>query len=100
VPIRGKYIHLSLHELDQAFLSVAGEREWYRALLSVRDGQDIPCAMIGHLMEEMLLKMGDRNRMETMLRQRNKELNAARMAEPHELSIAEQGIKWWMENRA
>jgi len=97
---RLKYYDVSLHDLDQIYMEEAGERAWYKALASVGHKHEYDCVQISSAMEDYMLNIGDRNRMEIMLRQRNKELNAARMAEPHELSIAEQGIKWWVENRA
>lgn len=99
-PISGKYAHVSMHDLDQMYLAAAGEIEWNKALSSVRPYQDARSQVIRKIVDDLLLTIGNRNDMEQKLRGIHSLLNEEELASDHKISIAERGIKWWVENRA
>jgi hypothetical protein len=100
--VRGRYrwADVSLHDLDQIFKIKAGHDAWVVALLSVRETEMDTVRPLGEVMEEVCMGFMDRSTMETHLRMTHLRVNEARSQEPHEISLAEQGLKWWFDSRA
>ena len=91
------WVDISMHDLDQLYRQAAGDVAWIQALISVRENDLDWVRPVGEIIDEVLLEMAGRNSMESHLRLLHKRVNEQRKAVARELSIAEQGIRWWRD---
>ena len=97
MPAKGGWFRGSLHDLDQMYLSAAGDAAWTKAILSVREDDLDYVRHASDVLDELLQVMSGRSSMESHLRMHHMRINQQRSRGKREISIAEKGIKFWRD---